>query len=309
MNKSALLAFVLVCVLFSASTAMAQTDGPRVVVSIKPIHSLVSGLMEGVAEPTLLIKGSGSPHGYVLRPSEARALADADLVIWVGHALETFMEKPLKTLSSKAASLELLDALEDDLLTFRSGDEWDEHDHAGDHYGHGKTDVNPHVWLNPKLAIKIVASTTQALSDLDPANRNRYTANASCLTQKLEELDKNLADKLAPVKERPYIVFHDAYQYFEDAYQLNSAGSLTVSPERKPGAKKIYEIRKRIQESGAVCVFSEPQFEPRLIATLIEGTNVRTGILDPLGADLPEGTDSYFVLLNNLADNLVEGLR
>ena len=313
MKKSFLFVIFIILALLVATTSFATTGEPNVVVSIKPIHSLVTGVMQGVAEPSLLIKGGGSPHGYVMRPSEARAMANADLVVWVGHSLEGFLEKPLKTLAKNARSLELLDELSEELLPFRSDDEWnddkDEHGHGHDHHNHGEDDANPHLWLNPKLAQKIVMQMAQALSEIDPDNKDRYASNAETLTKRLTELDESLSAKLAPVKEQPYIVFHDAYQYFEDAYHLNPVGTLTVDPERKPGAKRILEIREKIKSSGAVCVFSEPQFEPRLIATLTEGTKVRTGVLDPLGADLPVGAESYFLLMNNLADNLVEGLR
>jgi len=308
MQRAVLSAIILISIFLETTMAFAKANGPAVVVSIKPIHSLVAGVMEGIAQPTLLVAGGGSPHGYVLRPSEARALANADLVIWVGHTLETFLEKPLGTLSKKARTIEVLDLLPGDLLPARSGGQWDEqHDEL--HHGHEAGDANPHVWLNPRLATKIVVQTAQVLSDIDPENSIRYKENASHLQQKLEQLDKTLTAKLAPVQALPYIVFHDAYQYFEDAYQLNPVGSLTVNPERKPGAKRILEIRKKIQQSGALCVFSEPQFEPRLIVTLTEGTDVRTGVLDPLGTDLPVGTESYFLLMNNLADSLVKGLR
>lgn len=309
MKKSALFVIFLVIILLGATSTFAQADEPQVVVSIKPIHALVAGVMQGIAEPSLLIKGGGSPHGYVMRPSEARAMANADLVVWVGHSLENFLEKPLKTLAKSARSLELLDELSEDLLPFRADDEWGEekHDHGHGH-NHGEGGANPHLWLNPKLAQKIVTQTALALSDIDPENKAQYESNAEALKERLNVLDESLSAKLAPVKDKPYIVFHDAYQYFEDAYHLNPVGSLTVDPERKPGAKRILEIRDKIKSSGAVCVFSEPQFEPRLIATLTEGTNVRTGILDPLGSDLSAGVESYFLLMNNLADNLVQGL-
>lgn len=313
MNKSALFVIFLAVVILVSTTTFAQADAPKVVVSIKPIHALVTGVMEGIADPTLLIKGGGSPHGYVMRPSEARAMANADLVIWVGHTLEGFLEKPLKTLAKSAHSLELMDELSADLLPFRAEDEWGEEEghrgHSHDHHDHGEDDANPHLWLNPKLAQKIVTQTVVALSEIDPVNKAQYESNAATLSKRLTELDESLSAKLEPVKDKPYIVFHDAYQYLEDAYQLNPVGSLTVDPERKPGARRILEIRNKIKDSGAVCVFSEPQFEPRLIATLTEGTNVRTGILDPLGADLSVGVESYFQLMNNLADNLVQGLR
>lgn len=310
MNKFMSTVFLsMVLLAFLSSLACSEESPPQVVVSIKPIHALVAGVMQGVAEPTLLIKGGGSPHGYVLRPSEARALANADLIVWVGHSLEGFLEKPLENLARKARALELITALKNDLLPIRKTGSFDAHNHNSGHHDHADAEVNPHLWLSPRVAKKIVAQTASELTNLDPLHKSQYQENATRLAQRLNRLDQQLAEKLAPVKDIPYIVFHDAYQYFEHSYGLNAVGALTIDPERKPGAKRIREIRDKIKNSGAKCLFSEPQFEPRLIATITEGTNTRTGILDPLGADLPSGEESYFQLLNNLVDNLINGLR
>lgn len=308
--KNVLLVAVLAVLLIAVGVpnVFSETSPPKVVVSIKPIHALVSGVMQGVAEPTLLIKGGGSPHGYVLRPSEARALAKADLIIWVGHSLEAFLEKPLDNLSRNAQTLELLETMKDNLLPIRKGGSFDSHDHNEGHHDHEGAEFNPHMWLSPPVAKEIVTQTAQKLMTLDPEHKDQYQENAKRLSRRLNVLDQRLTEKLASVKDVPYIVFHDAYQYFENSYGLNTVGALTIDPERKPGAKRILEIRDKINQSGAKCIFSEPQFEPRLIATITEGTNVRTGTLDPIGADLPPGEDSYFQLLNDLADNLLDGL-
>lgn len=286
---------------------------PQVVVSIKPIHALVAGVMQGVGEPQLLVRGGGSPHGYVLRPSEARMLASADLVIWVGPALENFLQKPLATLARDARQLELVAVLADQLLPLRQGGGWDPHtnghDEHGDHHASIDGCCDPHLWLSPLLAKQVVAQISLSLSSVDPEHGKIYQRNALELQQRLDRLHEQLAVKLAPVKELPYIVFHDAYRYFESAYGLQAVGSVTLDPERRPGARRIGEIRAKISALGARCVFTEPQFEPRLVAAIIEGTSARTGHLDPLGADLPEGLESYFLLLNNMADNLLEGLR
>lgn len=296
----------------------AEAVRPKVVVSIKPIHALVAGVMRGVAEPQLLIESGGSPHGYVLRPSEARLLANADLVIWVGHTLESFLEKALVTLAPQAEQLELVESLQDQLLPLRAGGSWDVHAHelapadpaaeVEGHHEHGELELNPHLWLSPLLAKQIVAQTATALSTSDPQHQARYQQNAAQLQQRLDELHRQLINKLAPVKGVPYVVFHDAYQYFENVYGLNAVGSVTIDPERRPGVKRIGEIRDKIKAMNARCVFSEPQFEPKLVATIIEGTGARRAILDPLGAELAVGPESYFQLLNNLADNLVAGL-
>ena len=291
-----------------SSTALAVSP-PQVVVSIKPVHALVAEIMQGVAEPQLLIEGGGSPHGYALRPSEARALAEADLIIWVGEALESFLVKPLATLGSKARHLELGDELKERLLPLRAGGRWEAHEEHGEghhhEHEHDQGDWNPHLWLDPLLAQQVVSVTAAALADLDPRHRQHYLHNAEQLSRRLTELHNKLQSRLAPVREVPYLVFHDAYQYFEAAFSLNPIGSITVNPERRPGAKRIWQMREKIKSSGAVCVFREPQFEPRLVATVVEGTGARTGVLDPLGAALPTGPESYFLLLRNLADNLV----
>jgi zinc transport system substrate-binding protein len=307
---------ILFIILMTAPARAAEPQSPKVVVSIKPIHSLVAGVMQGVAEPQLLMKGGGSPHGYVLRPSEARSLAEADLVVWVGHELESFLEKPLSTLGRNARQLELSEELESDLLPLRGGGSWEAHDDdhgdrepepAAHHEEHGEQDQ--HLWLDPQVAKQIVTKTAAALAEIDPARRELYQKNAARLRERLDGLHAQLKAKLAPVKNVPYVVFHDGYQYFEAAYGLNAVGSVTIDPERRPGAKRIREIREKIKELHARCVFSEPQFESRLVATVIEGTGAKTGVLDPVGVELPAGAESYFQLLNALADNLVAGLR
>lgn len=326
MHKSIIVGLLLGSLtVFGSQSRASEATVPNVVASIKPIHALVAGVMQGVAEPRLLVKG-GSPHGYVLRPSEARALANADLVVWVGHELEGFLEKPLATLGKQARQLALLETLHDQLLPLREGGAWEEHAHeettehhhpqhaevepAADHPDHPAAgERNAHLWLSPRLAMQIVAQAADLLSEIDPAHRDRYQENARQLRERLASLDRRLADRLAPVKAVPYIVFHDAYQYFETAYGLNVVGSITLDPERQPGARRISEIRAKIKTLNARCVFSEPQFEPRLVATIIEGTGARSGVLDPLGAELPTGPDSYFQLLDQLADNLLVGLR
>ena len=330
---------LLIClsVLLLPLQSLMAAESPQVVVSIKPIHSLVSAIMEGVATPTLLVK-TGSPHAYTLRPSEARALGSADLVIWIGHELESFLEKPLQTVAGKSEKLELSDTLKLSLLATRNSAEWSEHSghdedadhdegvdhdeheghdedadhdehegHEEDEHHHGAMDL--HIWLDPKIAQQIVVESTKKLIEIDPEHTAQYQANSLKLNEKLIQLDEDLKQKLAPIKTVPYLAFHSAYQYFEIAYGLNAVGSVTIDPDRKPGAKGISEIRNRIKQTGARSVFSEPQFESSLVQTLIEGTGATTGVLDPLGSDLEQGPEAYFTLLNNLADNLVKGLK
>ena len=290
------------------ASAGVAAGAPRVVVSIKPVHSLVAAVMDDVAEPALLLAGAGSPHAYALRPSEARALQEADVVFWIGEDLEGFLARPLQALARNAKVVALHEADGVRLLAGRESGGWQAHahnqpDHADEHENqHEGADM--HNWLDPRNAQAMARAIARTLSRIDPRNEERYTANADLLHQSLAQLDINLRERLTPVQDDPYIVFHDAYQYFENRYNLNAVGSLSIMPESRPGARRLYEIRARIVETGAQCVFSEPLFESALVETLVAGTGARTGVLDPLGAELPAGPHAYFELMNQLADAL-----
>jgi zinc transport system substrate-binding protein len=284
--------------------SLAVAAAPDVVVSIKPIHSLVAGVMAGVGEPQLIVSGGSSPHVYSLRPSDARKLERAHLVFWVGPILDGFLEKPLTSLAGKAEIVELDHAPGVALLPARHGGDWeadeDEHAHAA-----SATEQDGHLWLDPANAKAIVQLAEVKLAALDPANAARYAGNAAALTQRLDALDAGLRQRLAPLEGRPFVVFHDAYQYLERRYGLRAIGSITVSPEHLPGAQRIQAIHGKVAALGAACVFSEPQFEPRLVQTVIEGTDARTAVLDPEGASLHAGAELYFTLMDGLADGLV----
>jgi zinc transport system substrate-binding protein len=284
--------------------SLAIAAAPDVVVSIKPIHSLVAGVMAGVGEPQLIVSGGSSPHVYSLRPSDARKLDGAQLVFWVGPILEGFLEKPLTSLAGKAEIVELDYAPGVALLPARHGGDWeaddDEHAHAA-----SAAEQDGHLWLDPENAKAIVRLAEAKIAALDPANAPRYASNAAALAQRLDALDARLRQRLAPVRGRPFVVFHDAYQYLERRYGLKAIGSITVSPEHLPGAQRIQAIHAKVAALGAACVFSEPQFEPRLVGTVIEGTHARTGVLDPEGASLHAGPELYFTLVDDLADALV----
>jgi zinc transport system substrate-binding protein len=318
-----------------ATAGSAEADeAPAVVVSIKPVHSLVAGVMAGLGEPVLLVQGAGSEHSYSLRPSQARALDQADVVFWMGETMETFLIKPLHALSGNAKVVALWQTPGLTLLPTREGGMWEEHDHGDEHaeaheaegehaeaheeegehaeadhegeHAHGETDM--HVWLDPGNAKVLVAAIATTLSDADPANASTYQTNASRLDQRLDELDRSLQGKLAAIADRPYVVFHDGYQYFEHRYGVSAVGAITINPTVPPGAQRLGEIRERLEHLDAACVFAEPQFEPALVDTLIEGTSAGKGVLDPLGSAVEEGPDQYFGLMHGLADSLVECL-
>jgi zinc transport system substrate-binding protein len=324
-----------------------------VVASIKPVHSLVASVMQGIGEPVLLVKGTGSEHSYSLRPSEARALEQAEVVFWVGETMETFLLKPLRALAGNAKVVELWRVPGLTLLATREGGMWEAHEHGDEHAGtdtgqsegehaeehekgdyaehhesehaqehegenaeaehdagaghaHGETDM--HIWLDPGNAKVLAAAIARALADADPSNGATYQANAERLRQRLDKLDRTLRDRLAAVTDRPYVVFHDAYQYFEHRYGVRAVGAITINPTVRPSAQRLGEIHERLERLDAACVFAEPQFEPTLVDTVIEGTSAKKGVLDPLGAALDAGPAQYFELLNSLGDSLIDCL-
>lgn len=292
----------------------ALADDLHVVASIKPIHSLVASVMQGVGEPALIVKGAASPHTYTMKPSDAAALAQANVVFWTGQDMEKFMEKPLASLSGKATAVALLETPAIITLKPREGGTFEPHEHEGeahaaaDHHDHDEEETDPHFWLDPengRAAVKVIAAT---LSAADPVHAAAYSENAARTDADLAALETKIAAELAPYKDKPFIVFHDAYQYFEKRFGLSATGSVTVSPEVQPGAARIAEIEKKIRTLGAVCIFSEPQFEPKLMETIAAGTKTFRGELDPEGASLTEGPALYPQLLQALADNLKECL-
>ncbi len=336
--------------LLTASAAVANAE-VNVVVSIKPVHSLVAAVMEGVGEPSLIVEGAGSPHTYALKPSQAQMLEEANLVFWIGHELEAFLEKPLEAIATKAKSVELLDAHDlvkldiraggafddhghDDEEEHADGEDHDDHDHAEkaeahddhddhDHEEHAKAHddhddhdheetaeahddhdhgaFDPHVWLDPVNAKVLVHEIEEALVEADPDNADKYEANAESLMTKLHDLISDVSTELEPVKNKGFVVFHDAYHNFEERFGLSAIGSITVSPEVMPGAERISELQSKVKELNATCVFSEPQFEPKLVGTVAEGTQAKTGVLDPLGASIESGPELYFTLIRKMS--------
>jgi zinc transport system substrate-binding protein len=216
--------------------------------------------------------------------------------------VESFLEKIMRTLSDKTRILRLIDVPGLSLLKVRDGKAWETQSHHHDEHHESEFEIDPHIWLSPDNAKVIVQAIAQTLSQIDANNAARYMANATRLVERLDQFDQTLKQQLAPVKALPFLVFHDAYQYFEHHYGLTAVGAITLSPETRPSVRRLYQLRARLKKQQIRCVFSEPQFESTLVTTLIEGTSVRRGVLDPLGADLAAGMDSYFTLLGNLAN-------
>lgn len=291
--------------LLALGWSMPGLAAPKVVASILPLHSLVAGVMEGVGQPQLLIGANASPHAYSLKPSDARMLSDADLVVWIGREMETVLEHPLQSLAGKARLLALAEREGMWLLPSRAGGVWEKHRHAEhDDGGHDRMEFDNHLWLAPRNARRIIELVAIELAVIDPEHAEAYHANAEAMRLRIDAQEQELRQQLAPLQGRPYIVFHDAYRYFEESFGLTPAGSITLSPEQSPGARRISEIRQAIRERGAQCVFSEPQFRPALVKVVTEGSGARAGVLDPLGSTLSPGADLWFGLMQGLADNL-----
>jgi zinc transport system substrate-binding protein len=301
-------------VIYAASILLALIGGaeaaPKVVATVKPIHSLVASVMDGVGVPALIVKGGASPHTYSLKPSDARALEEADLVFWTGHGMEVFLEDSIETLAPNAKIVALSDSPALELLPVREGGTFEPHADEEEHgHDHEHDEMDMHYWLDPANAEILVSEIARTLIAADPDNRATYEANAEVTVERLRVLSTELAGILEPVKDRPIIVFHDAYQYFERHFGLDIVGSITVSPETMPGAQRIVELHGKLKTLGAACIFAEPQFEPAVVATIAEGTGAKVGTLDPEGAGLSEGPGLYDELLTGLARSIADCLE
>ena len=309
----------------------------KVVTSIKPLHSLASYLMDGVAKPDLIVDGYASPHGFSMKPSHAKMLQNADLIFWVGEDLENFLEKPLSSIAKKAEKIELMETKGLQVLKFRERNIFDEHDdhddhdghtkmkdghddhddhdghakkkdghddhedHDGhdDHEGHAHGEFDPHIWLDPMNAKVILNEMVEHLIENDPKNEAKYKSNLDKALKDIDKLNKDVKAELS--KSTASIVFHDAYQYFEERYDVNILGAFTVNTDVMPGAEQLAEIREIIEHDKVTCVFSEPQFNPDIIKAVAKDMNIKTGVVDPLGATLNPGKDLYFKLIRNMS--------
>ena len=304
----------------------------KVVATIKPIHSLASYLMDGIGKPDLIVDGYASPHGFALKPSHAKMIQNADIIFWVGEDIESFLEKPLKTIAKKAEKIELMEIKGLTKLKFRERnifeghddhghkeDDHDDHakkeddhdDHGHDdehkednhddhgHEGHAHGEFDPHIWLDPMNAKVILSEMAEHLIENDQKNKSKYEANLKKAHKDLDKLTKKVKSELN--KDFKSIVFHDAYQYFEERFGINILGAFTVNTDVMPGAEQLAEIREVIEHDKVSCIFSEPQFNPDIIKAVAKDTNVATGVIDPLGATLNPGKDLYFDLIGNMS--------
>ncbi len=324
--------------------ATARADPPRVATDVAPVHSLAAQVMEGVGKPKLLIRQGASPHGYSLRPSEAQALQDADLVFWVSEGLTPWFERSRQSLAPDAQSIELLASDATRVHAYREGprfsddtteassdhagdDEFghSEHDHRHDHghdhgqshgagdqsqqpdaqggdhgSGHAHSGKDPHAWLDPHNAKAWLDLIAARLAEADPANAPTYKANARAGKAAIDEAVQEVDTLLEPVRAERYVVFHDAYQYYERAFDIPAAGAISLGDASDPSAARVEAARDLVAGRGVSCVYAEPQYNPGLVATVLDGTKAGTAVIDPLGTELELGPSFYPALLRDL---------
>jgi len=292
--------FCLLLGLLCLGAAPVSADTPRVVVTLKPVHSLIAGVMAGLGQPHLLLAVGADPHSHAMRPSEARALTRADAVFWIGPALEGYLQKPLASLAGKARVIALSDAPGVRHLPAREGGIWEADEDHGQH-----EDVrDPHIWLDPRNAQAMVRHVVAVLAGLDPGNDGAYRHNGARVIAGLVALEAEIAGLLAPVRALPYMVLHDAYQYFEARFYTNAQGAIAIAPDRKPGARRIAALRQRLAQGKVRCLFREAGYPAKMVETLTLGMDVRIASLDPIGRDIGPGPDAYGQLLRQLSGRL-----
>lgn len=297
--------------------AFVNAEVPRVVTDIPAVQSLVAQVMEGVGAPEVLLEQGANAHNYQLRPSQARALQEADLVIWIGPEMTPWLGRAIEGVSLGGQALSLLKAPGTHLQAFGAGahdhddhaeEAHDDHDHEAEaemHDDHDHSGTDPHVWLDPVNAESWLGLIAQELSARDPDNAAQYATNAEAAAARIAALDARIAAELTPVAGRPFVVFHDAYGYFTAHYGLTQAGTVALGDAAAPGAEHLSELRADLQAGGVVCAFPEAQHDPKQVRQLVEGTGVKLGgALDPSGSSLPYGPALYEGLMQGLADTL-----
>ena len=291
-------------------SGMVSADVPQVTTDIPVTHSLVTRVMAGIGTPDLIVNRGASPHDYSLRPSNAASLEAADLVFWINSELTPWLEGALKTLAADAKVIELMDAKGSTVLPFREGATFETHSHRHKHDEdeHATVNVDPHGWLDPyngKTWLDVIATE---LSKIDPENTDIYFDNVSQGKTDIDAVISEIDATLAPFRGTNFIVYHDAYQYFERRFDVLAAGSISMGDVSDPSPARIAEIHQTVEELDMTCVFSEPQFNPELVATVVDGTKARARVIDPLGTRLTLGADLYLNLLRNIAQTMASCL-
>jgi len=291
---------VFISILISILPIAHSTAAPRVIADIAPVHGLVARVMMGIGTPVLLVEPGASAHDFSLSPSSTKALAQAAAVFWVGEPLTPWLKRPIENVAKNAKSVELLSLSEKFLLPARTS-----HKHAHNHqHGHSLEDFDAHAWLDPKIAsywLKIIA---ESLSVIDPKNSAKYRENADVGQLQIETGLMELSKKLVPLKDMPVAAYHDAYQYLEHRFNLKFLGAIADGDATPPSARRVAELRKRINQYEAFCILTEPQYPSQLIQSISSRNHVRHGIIDPLGKDIPIGPGFYTAFLKSIGNSL-----
>lgn len=288
-------------VLLMGSWCQTIYAAPKVVASIKPLHGLVAYVMQGRGEPESLLPDHASPHTFQLKPSQASSIQNADIIFWVGPELETFMQKSLSNRKGKTVALITIPDLT--LLPVRDSGQW-QHDHEHNHGHHHGSD--PHIWLSPENALVMVDAIASALSELDPEYQTVYKENAKQFKQDTLALKQSLYESLHTIQDKPFMVFHDAYQYFEVSFELQAKGCIVANPHAPLSGHALHKLRKKIASDGIYCVFTEPEFTHYPIHNVLKGLDVQVKELDPLGTHIDKGPQHYFMLLKRLCEVMLE---
>ncbi len=292
--------FFFCALLLLSSTSQAQVT---VLTSIKPLQFIAEAITQGQATTEVLLPPGASPHHYALRPSDITRIEQADLVYWIGNDLETFLAKPLARRKLPTVAIQKLPTIQ--LLHFSTEhDAHDEHDHD-----HAPGSIDTHLWLSTQNALIIAEKMANDLAKLDPNNATLYQANLTQFKQALAQTNTHIKQQLGNTKQKPFFVFHEAFNYFEQAYGLKHAGVFAISAEIQPGARHVQKMRQQLAAAGASCVFTEPPLQPRLASTLSADLPVTLVELDPLGTHLISSPSAYPQLLENLAKNISQCLN
>jgi zinc transport system substrate-binding protein len=318
--------FTIITLLFISNTAVFASETKGVITTIQPINALVNAVIGNTGGSTLLIPSEVSPHEFKLKPSDVKTLQDGNIIFYISNHLESSITKVFKNLPKNIKIINLMEETGINHLAIRDNEAWERHDHHDDHDKHAKKDDDHddhdkhakkdddhddhekeddvHIWLDPDNAIKIIQKVNKELSLLFPENSQIYNKNATNIINKITELKSELKEELLSIKDKPYIVFHDAYQYFEKVFGLNAVGSIALEDDVATSPKQISYIRNKIIKSNVSCVFQEPQFDSKLVKTVVEGTDAKIGTLDPLGVDIANKKNFYLQLLRNMSKSL-----
>lgn len=283
---------------------------PVVVTDIPAIGALVQQVLGDLGSPVVLMDQGSDPHHYQMRPSQAAALQDADLLVWIGPELAPWLDRSADGMAA-GKSLRLLDLPQTQRREYAGDDDHDEaeHDHAEDDHDDHHSGTDPHAWLDPVNGQYWLGQIAEVLAEKDADNAAAYRTNALKAAAAIAELDVQLQAQLEPAKGKRFIVLHDAYGYFTQHFGLEAAIPVSLGDASTPSAARLKQVQAQIRDSGATCAFPEVNHDPKLLAVVVEGLETRQGTaLNPEGSSYGEGGELYAAILRGIGDALSECL-